>query len=160
MRNVLIALLLASFLQHAAEASENQPAKALRPLSPDRPSVTNGTQTVDQGHFQLEMDIVSYLTDPKTYTFGTANFKVGVLDNVDFQFIWTPWVHTGGETMPSNLTIRSKINFWGNDGETATSAQGKTKRSSSCSRRPTKCTCSEKPSPALSTMRRCSASPR
>ena len=121
MRNLLIALLLVSFVQHAAEASEKQTANGLRPLAPDRPSVTNGTQTVDSGHFQLEVDIVSYLNDPETYSFGTTNFKVGVLDNVDFQFIWTPWVKTRGETMSSNLTIRSKINIWGNDRETATS---------------------------------------
>jgi hypothetical protein len=121
MRNILVALLLLPFLPHVAAASEKVGGKGLRPLSPDRPNVTNSPQTVDQGHFQLEMDILSYLKDPETFAFGATNFKVGVLDNVDFQFLWTPWVRAGGETNPSNLIIRSKINFWGNDGETSTS---------------------------------------
>lgn len=70
MRNALIAILLVPFFQHAAAASGKVAERQLRPLAPDRPTVTNETQTVDEGHFQLEMDILRYPNDPETYTFG------------------------------------------------------------------------------------------
>ncbi len=110
------------------------PEDLLRPLSADRPDATESTQTVDAGHVQIEMDVALFAKDRRggyedTYTFAATNLKFGLTHNVDLQFIFAPYVKTetreGGVAMTvegiSNLTIRSKINLWGNDGDTETS---------------------------------------
>lgn len=110
------------------------PANKLRPLSADRPDATESTQTVDAGHVQIEADIASYLRDragayETSYAFAVTNLKFGITHNFDLQFVFAPYVKTktrsGGVTTTkdgiSNLTIRAKVNLWGNDGDTKTS---------------------------------------
>ena len=110
------------------------PRDEMRPLSADRPDATESTQTVDAGHVQLEMDIALYLKDrgrfsEDTFAFAATNMKLGLSHNVDLQLIWSPYVRaktrasgfTEREEGISNLGIRTKINLWGNDGDTKTS---------------------------------------
>ncbi|MGA2602956.1 MAG: transporter [Verrucomicrobiia bacterium] len=111
------------------------PAEAMRELSPDRPDKTESPYTVDAGHFQLEMDFVTYTHDDtdgvrtETWNVAPVNLKVGVLNNVDLQFIYDDYLNVrttdrlGHTTMQSGLgdfTARLKVNLWGDDsGRTA-----------------------------------------
>jgi len=109
------------------------PDGAMRELSPDRPDVTESPYTVDAGHFQLEMDFVTFTHDDadgvrtETWNVAPVNLKVGLLNNVDLQFIYDNYIHvhtedrSGHTTTQSgfgDLTLRLKINLWGNDGGT------------------------------------------
>lgn len=112
------------------------PGSLLREFTTDRPDVTESPITVDAGHFQVELSFVEYGRDRDHGTNNDEfdvlpfNFKVGLLNNVDLQFVLTPYVndrtqtsatppgsaateHRGGA---SNFAMRFKINFWGNDG--------------------------------------------
>lgn len=116
------------------------PRELMRPLSTDRPDKTESAYTVDAGHFQLEMDVLTYSYDrhnvdrsgvrTETVNIAPLNLIVGVRNNVDLQFIATPYTSvrqknrsTGGVKKKrgfNDLFIRSKINVWGNDrGRTA-----------------------------------------
>ncbi len=106
------------------------PRELMRELSTDRPDTTESPYTVDAGHVQLEMSFFEYgLEDdgPRTDTVAMAplNFKIGLLNDADLQFVFTPWTHedTEGAEMVSGVSdtqLRLKINLWGNDGgETA-----------------------------------------
>ena len=106
------------------------PDEAMRELSPDRPDKTESPYTVDAGHFQLEMDFVTFTHDDadgvrtETWNVAPVNLKVGLHNNVDLQFIYDNYVHVRtedrlGTTTQSgfgDLTPRLKINLWGNDG--------------------------------------------
>ncbi len=110
------------------------PAALLREMSTDRPDQTESAYTVDAGHVQLEMDLVTYVHDnedgarTRQWTTAPVNLKVGVLNQVDVQFVFDGYVHsritdpsTGGlqkATGFGDLTTRVKINLWGNDGGT------------------------------------------
>ena len=109
------------------------PRDQMRPLAADRPDATESPQTVDVGHVQIELDVAAYLRDragafEDTRALVAFNVKVGVRHDMDVQFVFTPYVRTrtlgpGGTTTDegiSNLTVRWKINLWGNDGETKT----------------------------------------
>ena len=101
-------------------------------MATDRPDKTESAYTVDAGHFQVEMDLLSYTYDRssdetvKALGVATSNFKVGVLNNVDLQIIVETYNiqrtkdrDTGMSSRLSgfgDLTLRSKINLWGNDG--------------------------------------------
>ncbi len=94
------------------------PVSLLRELNTDRPDKTESPYTVDAGHFQLEMDLVSYTRDGKQDLFAIApvNLKVGLLNNVDLQFIAETYnVQHDGNGYGDTL-VRLKVNFWGNDG--------------------------------------------
>ena len=64
----------------------------------------------------------------EAWSFGTVNFKVGLLNNVDFQVLVQPFNTvrfsdraTGTTTKFDgfgDVTLRTKINLWGNDGGT------------------------------------------
>ena len=104
------------------------PEKLLRELTTDRPDKTESPYTVDAGHFQLEMDLLSYTRDGGGDLFAIAptNFKVGLLNNIDLQVIAetyniqrAPGRAAGRhETISGfgDLLVRLKVNFWGNDG--------------------------------------------
>ncbi len=112
------------------------PGGLLRELTTDRPDVTESPVTVDAGRFQLELSFVEYGRDRdrggKTDEFSVLpfNFKVGLLNNVDLQLVFSPYVNYRVETgarpgMASaterregvgDLQTRLKVNFWGNDG--------------------------------------------
>lgn len=104
------------------------PEKLLRELTTDRPDKTESPYTVDAGHFQLEMDLLSFTRDAEGDLFAIAptNFKVGLLNNIDLQVIAETFNiqrtlgRTAGrrETISGfgDLLVRLKVNFWGNDG--------------------------------------------
>ena len=108
------------------------PNTLLRELSPDRPDKTESPYTVDAGRFQLEMDFANYTHDKsdgtttKAWNVAPVNFKIGLLNNVDFQFVFDNYLHVrtdnrvaGTVTTQSGVgdfTTRLKINLWGDDG--------------------------------------------
>ena len=108
------------------------PDSLLREMATDRPDKTESAFTVDAGHYQIEMDVLSYTHDrsdretTKSLSAAATNFKVGVLNNVDFQLVVETYNLqktkdrvTGKRTRASgfgDVTFRSKINIWGNDG--------------------------------------------
>lgn len=114
------------------------PRHLMRDLSADRPDVTESPITVDAGHVQIELSFVDYRRDDRNsdstkveaWTFGATNIKIGLLNNVDIQFVFDAYVNedtddeaagTSSSAQGFNDTqIRLKINLWGNDGgETA-----------------------------------------
>lgn len=105
------------------------PAGSLRPISADRPDGTESPFTVDAGHLQIETSIVDYSSDDdgrggdvQVITFFETNAKVGLTRAMDLQFVFAPYVEaddpaaTSDAVGVSGLTVRSKINLWGNDG--------------------------------------------
>ncbi len=107
-------------------AEEVQPEESpLRPLSPDRPDITESPHTVDEGHFQLEMDLFSSRRDQgeSALSFATTNVKLGVAHFLDLQLVLRPLVSTvpavsgGARTFGyGDPTARVKIALYGNDG--------------------------------------------
>src|SRR5678809_1276965 len=73
------------------------PENLMRELAPDRPDQTESPYTVDAGHFQLEMDLVSYTHDhdrsgggdvrTDAWSVAPLNLKLGLLNQVDIQFL-------------------------------------------------------------------------
>src|SRR5450756_1817193 len=63
------------------------PPGLMRELTPDRPDKTESPYTVDAGHFQLEMDVVTFTlnrsNDARTEAWNVApvNFKIGLRNN-------------------------------------------------------------------------------
>jgi hypothetical protein len=110
------------------------PRDQMREMSTDRPDKTESAYTVDAGHFQAEMDFVTYVrdrytsdhTDVDAFSVAPINLKVGLTNGTDFQVVLETysWVRTedridGGVTHSrgfGNLTLRLKTNLWGNDG--------------------------------------------
>lgn len=101
------------------------PPAELHEFSTDRPDVTESPYTVDAGHVQIELSAAEYtLARDRSRTFDVlpVNVKLGLLDNVDLQFLLTPYQRVesddgvdegfGDETM-----VRLKINLQGNDHE-------------------------------------------
>ncbi len=113
------------------------PRELWRPMSADRPDVTESPKTVDAGAVQLEISFFEYFHDSDNTSaektdsllLAFSNVKVGLLNNVDLQIVFAPYVRN--ETRPdagpttvdegfSDVVVRLKINFWGNDeGDTA-----------------------------------------
>lgn len=110
MTRVAIATLL-----FAATAASSTPHTELRPISPDRPDVTQSPYTVDLGRFQLEASVLEYATSAEEFSFFPFNFKVGVTHRVDLQLLVEPLV-VDGDAEFGDVTFRAKFNVWGNDG--------------------------------------------
>jgi hypothetical protein len=111
------------------------PDALLREMATDRPDKTESAYTVDAGHYQIEMDLLSYTYDrssaggehltTKAWAIAPMNLKFGVLNNVDLQIIvetyntqWTKDRATNSSTRVSgfgDLLLRCKTNLWGND---------------------------------------------
>lgn len=99
---------------------------SLRPMAADRPDATESPQTVDAGHFQMETDIFAYTLDQglESWSFSVANLKLGLLDFMDVQLILEPLVvrlrdpavSTETQTGFGGVTMRVKVNLFGNDG--------------------------------------------
>ena len=112
------------------------PRELLRELSTDRPDKTESPYTVDAGHYQFEMDLVSYTHDrdksgggdtrTRAWAIVPVNLKVGLLHDVDLQFVLETYNHVrtkdrraGTNQLQSgfgDITLRLKKNFWGNAG--------------------------------------------
>ena len=138
-----LSLLPAVFAQTEAQPNKRgynvfnpTPDSLLRELATDRPDKTENPYTVDAGHYQLELDLVNYTYDHdnsagvdrtvRSLAIVPFNFKVGLLNNLDLQFIAETF--TTQKTEDHNLrstekisgfgdvTVRGKMNIWGNDG--------------------------------------------
>ena len=112
------------------------PRALMRELSADRPDKTDCPFTVDAGHFQIEMDFANMTYNQpnsergnvRVTTFETApmNLKVGLLNNLDFQLVYTSyrWEETDNRDTGiielqsgfDGITPRFKVNLVGNDG--------------------------------------------
>lgn len=139
LRFTLFATSFAAAALHAAEPAADKsrytlfdptPTPLLRDLSTDRPDQTESPYTVDAGHWQLEMDFFNYTIDRDSGTRTTIlnvapiNLKLGLTNRADLQFIFDNYsrerVRTAGVTTTTrdwgDLTLRLKMNMWGNDG--------------------------------------------
>jgi hypothetical protein len=106
------------------------PPQLMRELNTDRPDVTESPYTVDAGHFQIETSLLEYVYDDTNestlneYSLLPSNFKIGLLNNADLQFVFEPHIwqqarsagHTDHNEGFGATQVRFKINFWGNDG--------------------------------------------
>jgi hypothetical protein len=147
-QTVALAILVSGQARAADEAMDKSgfhlfkpvPADHLREMSTDRPDKTESAYTVDAGHFQIEMDLVTYERDHDTAagantvteSWGVApiNLKVGLCNRVDLQLVLDTYSHVRtvdrvGNTRTTqrgfgDITTRLKVNLWGNDdGRTA-----------------------------------------
>lgn len=119
---------------------ERTPDHLQREMSTDRPDKTESPYTVDAGHYQVEMDLVNYAYDRHnpdhtatrvdSFSIAPINFKVGLLNNVDVQFVVETYNHVREKDLSTgtvikrrgfgDVTTRVKWNLWGNDnGDTA-----------------------------------------
>jgi hypothetical protein len=102
----------------------------MREFNTDRPDTTESPYTVDAGHFQAEMSFVEFgrdRTDPTDVDELSAlpvNLKLGLLNNLDVQFLVNPYQNvrekTDGRSHRTegfgDTTVRLKLNVLGNDG--------------------------------------------
>lgn len=114
------------------------PSEYLREMDTDGPGTTESPYTVDAGHFQLELTLVSYSNDRDSYEGVDYEFdvlalapvllKVGLLNRLDAQLALEPYVvvHERADGRRTtrrgfgDTTLRLKYNVWGNDhGRTA-----------------------------------------
>ncbi len=112
------------------------PRALMRELNADRPDKTDCPFTVDAGHFQIEMDFANLTynrPNPErgnvrftVYEAAPMNLKVGLLNNLDFQLVFTSylWERTDDRVAGTierksgfdGITPRFKVNLVGNDG--------------------------------------------
>ena len=121
--HLLLALMLCAHSSSAETA-------AVRDMSTDRPDTTESPYTVPQGLFQVEMSFFDYSRDGdrgasvEDWIFGQVNFKIGVAENADLQFVFDTYtqsrsIDNGVRDRSSgfaDVTVRYKHNLWGNDG--------------------------------------------
>jgi len=117
------------------------PTEYLRAMDRDGPGTTESPYTVDAGHFQVEMTLVDYTYDRKSFdrmtkrseawAIAPINLKLGLLNQLDAQLVLEPYNLLYERQDGSRLTrrgfgdtrFRLKYNFWGNDsGRTAFAA--------------------------------------
>lgn len=128
----MILFLLAAAAASSAPQADAPPAppSRLREFTTDRPDVTESPFTVDRGHVQIELSLAEYAlgSDRTTRTFDAlpVNLKLGLLDNVDLQLLFTPYERqvtrdAGQRSVDSGFgdetLVRLKINLQGNDHE-------------------------------------------
>ena len=98
------------------------PRQQWRPMSSDRPDVTESPITVDAGAMQAELSFVDYAKagGDRTVSAMPTNYKIGLTNNMDLQLVLEPYVDAQDGPVNSDgfgLTqLRWKINLWGNDG--------------------------------------------
>ena len=105
------------------------PKDQMRELSTDRPDTTESPYSVDAGHYQVEVEALSFAKDKSegvtTKTINSSiNAKVGLTNRSDLQVVLEVFrnVRESGngadfdETGLGDLDIRYKFNLWGNDG--------------------------------------------
>lgn len=111
------------------------PQELMRDMAPERPDKTDSPFTLDAGHFEVEMDFANLTyngpNSERGKTRSTAvevapmNLRVGLLNNVDFQVMFTTyrWEETKDlrqgrvETKDGfdGITPRLAVNILGND---------------------------------------------
>jgi hypothetical protein len=97
------------------------PRDLWRPLSPDRPGFTEHPYTVDAGAVQVELSFFEFVRngDAETWTVAPTNLRLGVLNNMDLQFKFTPYVMSDDGSQRregvGDVELRMKLNIWGND---------------------------------------------
>lgn len=107
------------------------PRHLMRPMSTDRPDITESPRTVDAGHVQVELSFLDVGWDDHggvettTITVMPSNLKLGLLNDVDMQLVLAPYVRertedAEGDTKTAGFgddtQVRVKVNVWGNDG--------------------------------------------
>lgn len=119
-----------------AVADSNAVARAgaeLRPMTTDRPDLTESPFTVNAGVLQVESTLVGYAethTDregirEKSFEFATINVRLGLTENSELNVAWQPFgttallqpsrTHTFRDEGVGSLQIRTKVNLFGND---------------------------------------------
>lgn len=109
------------------------PASFLREFTTDRPDTTESPFTVDAGHIQFETGLFSYSkshpdsagTVNRSYEYGTTNLRIGLTNAIELSVIYAPYgiekfsspdpTARGRFSGSGDLTVRAKLNFWGND---------------------------------------------
>jgi len=110
------------------------PSQYLRDMTIDGPGRGESPYTVDAGHFQVEMSLVSYSaykepTEDATYrlefwAIAPMNLKIGLFNRLDLQVVLEPfdlvYEHEDGYYRATHrglgdTTLRVKYNLWGND---------------------------------------------
>ncbi len=125
------------------------PRDQMRPLSTGRPDATDSAITVDAGHFQIETSLVSFarldlgnvlggslITQIDNLAFLETSLKMGLLNDLDFEFVFAPYskstYYVGPDSLSAGATgvtflpyetvsfptlwLRAKYNILGNDG--------------------------------------------
>jgi hypothetical protein len=139
------ALLTAASAAGAADAAADRgaghtlanptPREQMRELASDRPTTTQNPYSIDAGHYQVEIEALSWGRDQvgrrtTTTTSAAATVKAGLSDVVDVEAIIEPFInrraHDGSiglndtVTGVGDFTARLKWNLWGdNGGQTA-----------------------------------------
>lgn len=97
-----------------------------RPLSADRPDVTESPYTVEPGRAQVEFSFAEWTRDDDgartdRWSLAPMNIKTGLTERVEVQLLLAPWswIDEHGEGHadgPGPTGLRFKVNLWGNDG--------------------------------------------
>jgi hypothetical protein len=103
------------------------PPAELHEFATDRPDTTESPYTVDAGHLQIELSAAEYTLGrdrSRTLDVLPVNLKLGLLDTVDLQLLFTPYQRVSGGEEPGvasgfgdETLVRLKINLQGNDHE-------------------------------------------
>jgi hypothetical protein len=112
------------------------PGALMREMSTDRPDKTESPYTVDAGHFQIEMDVLSYAYDRdnglpgdtrvESVSIAPMNLKVGLCNRADLQLVLETYTSVRTHVRATrqvekqrgfgDIMVRVKGNMWGNDG--------------------------------------------
>lgn len=112
------------------------PRELMRDMSTDRPDKTESAYTVDAGHFQFEMDVLSYAYDRdnglpgdttiESVSIAPINLKLGLCNRADLQVVLETYTSVRTHMRATrqvekqrgfgDVTVRLKGNMWGNDG--------------------------------------------
>jgi hypothetical protein len=96
------------------------PRDAMREMSTDRPDTTESPFTLDAGHVQVEIDAFALEREAAATELwvATSNLRLGLTPAAELHLIVEPWRHVEGIAGFGDLTLRAKLNLWGNDGGT------------------------------------------
>jgi hypothetical protein len=136
----LVAVLMVATVDASADDKDQYtlfnptPVDKMRGFSTDRPTKSNVPYTVDAGHFQYEGDIFIYSHDNTstpdtsftTWVIGNPTFKLGLLNNVDFEVNFSAYNNIQAMTRSTGVAAgvggfgdtftRFKWNLFGNEG--------------------------------------------
>src|SRR5687768_16538378 len=96
------------------------PRGLMREMSTDRPDTTESPYTVDAGHVQFELSFFDYARNDddgvrtESLSVLPANVKLGLLNNVDIQFVFTPYVReetdsAGGDEVAEGFSDDTQV---------------------------------------------------